>query len=61
MTPIILMAAFFPGVLMTCVWIVVGLVIVGWTIAGLVWVCSNFVRFLICGTLIAMGVAALMS
>ncbi len=41
MTPLILMAAFFPGVLVTLAWILIALVAVGWTIALGVWVLSH--------------------
>lgn len=61
MTTLLLMAAFFPGVLMTLVWIVVGLLALGWTIALVVWICSNVARFLVCGTVLALGIAAFMS
>jgi len=60
MTPILLLAAFFPGVLMTIVGIGVAVMALGACVSLLAWVCSHPVRLLVFGVLCAIGVAAVM-
>ena len=58
MTPIILLAAFFPGVLMTVMGIFVALTAIGAAVSLLVWLCKHPVRLLTLGVVCALGLAA---